>query len=88
MKSQVYAMGKELKILEEIMKAEPTDGLWSDGRTDFDQLGMSYYELEEAMNDPSSEKYKEYVNIRKKNLHKMKPIPICKFDGKTSLEGN
>ena len=88
MKSQVYAMGKELKILEEIMKAEPTDGLWSDGRTDFDQLGMSYYELEEAMNDPSSEKYKEYVNIRKKNLHKMKPIPICKFDGKINLESN
>jgi hypothetical protein len=35
------------------------------------------------MVSPSSEKYKDYVNIRKKNLHKMKPIPVCKFDGKT-----
>ena len=88
MKSEVYAMGKELKILDEILEAEPTDGLWYDGRTDFDQLGMSYYELEDAMNDPSSEKYQDYVNLRKKNLHKMKPIPICKFDGKDTLENN
>ena len=88
MKSDVFAMGKELNILQEIIDAEPTDGLWSDGRTDFDQLKMTYQELEGAMQDPSSEKYQQYVNIRKKNLHKMNPIPICKFDGKTPLENN
>ena len=88
MKSDVFAMGKELKILQEIIDAEPTDGLWSDGRTDFDQLKMTYKELEGAMQDPSSEKYEQYVSIRKKNLHKMNPIPICKFDGKTTLENN
>jgi len=42
-------MGKNLGILEEIVKAQPTDGLWDDGRTDVGQLGMSYQELEEAM---------------------------------------
>ena len=88
MKSDVFAMGKELNILQEIIDAEPTDGLWSDGRTDFDQLKMTYQELEGAMQDPSSEKYQQYVEIRKKNLHKMNPIPICKFDGKTPLENN
>ena len=88
MKSDVFAMGKELNILQEIIDAEPTDGLWSDGRTDFDQLKMTYQELEGAMQDPSSEKYQQYVYIRKKNLHKMNPIPICKFDGKTPLENN
>lgn len=88
MKSDVFAMGKELNILQEIIDAEPTDGLWSDGRTDFDQLKMTYQELEGAMQDPSSEKYQQYVDIRKKNLHKMNPIPICKFDGKTPLENN
>ena len=85
-KTQVWAMGKELGILEEIQMAEPTDGLWSDGRTDFDQLKMTYQELEGAMQDPSSEKYQQYVDIRKKNLHKMKSIPICKFDGKNTLD--
>ena len=47
-------MGKNLGILEEIVKAQPTDGLWDDGRTDVNQLGMSYQELEEAMKDPNS----------------------------------
>jgi len=85
-KSQVWAMGKELGILEDIQVAEPTDGLWSDGRTDTDQLGMSYKEIEFLMERPNEPEYKKYLEIRKKNLHKMKPIPVCKFDGKTSLE--
>ena len=42
LKSQVWEMGKELKILEDIINAAPTDGLWTDGRTDESQLGMSY----------------------------------------------
>ena len=48
-KSQVWEMGKHLGVLEEIVKAEPTDGLWDDGRTDVGQLGMTYQELENAM---------------------------------------
>jgi NAD+ synthase len=87
-KSQVWDMGKELNILEEIQMAEPTDGLWSDGRTDTDQLGMSYKEIEFLMQRPNEPEYQKYLEIRKKNLHKMKPIPVCKFDGKASLETN
>ena len=72
-------MGKKLGLLEEIIKAQPTDGLWDDGRTDVSQLGMSYQELEEAMKNPDTKGYKKYLEIRKKNLHKMKPIPVCKM---------
>ena len=78
-KSQVWEMGKNLGILEEIVEAKPTDGLWDDGRTDVNQLGMSYQELEEAMKDPSNKNHKKYLEIRKRNLHKMKPIPVCKM---------
>ncbi len=78
-KSQVWEMGRKLGILEEIVKAQPTDGLWDDGRTDVNQLGMSYKELEEAMKDPSNRGHKKYLEIRKRNLHKMKPIPVCKM---------
>jgi len=78
-KSQVWDMGKNLGILEEIIKAQPTDGLWDDGRTDVGQLGMSYKELEEAMKDPNNKGHKKYLEIRKRNLHKMKPIPVCKM---------
>ena len=59
-KSQVWEMGKNLGILEEIIKAQPTDGLWDDGRTDVRQLGMTYQELEKAMKDPNSAGYKKY----------------------------
>ena len=78
-KSQVWEMGKNLGILESIIKAEPTDGLWDDGRTDVSQLGMSYKELEEAMKNSSSKNYKKYLEIRKRNLHKINPIPVCKM---------
>ena len=78
-KSQIWEMGKNLGILEEIIKAQPTDGLWDDGRTDVGQLGMSYQDLEKAMSDPNSKGYKKYLEIRKRNLHKMKPIPVCKM---------
>jgi NAD+ synthase len=80
LKSQVWDMGKELKILEDIIKAAPTDGLWADGRTDERQLGMSYQDLEKAMLDPKDKNYEKYLKIRKRNLHKMNLIPICKFD--------
>jgi NAD+ synthase len=80
LKSQVWEMGKELKILEDIINAAPTDGLWADGRTDEHQLGMSYQDLEKAMLDQKDKNYEKYLKIRKRNLHKMNLIPICKFD--------
>jgi len=78
-KTEVWELGKELKILDEIINAQPTDGLWDDGRTDEGQLGLSYQELEEAMNNPNSLNRGKYEKIRKLNLHKMDPIPICKI---------
>ena len=80
LKSQVWEMGKELKILEDIITAAPTDGLWSDGRTDERQLGMSYEDLEKAMLNSKDKNYEKYLKIRKRNLHKMNLIPICKFE--------
>ena len=80
LKSQVWEMGKELKILEDIINAAPTDGLWSDGRTDERQLGMSYEDLEKAMLNSKDKNYEKYLKIRKRNLHKMNLIPICKFE--------
>jgi len=78
-KSQVWEMGKNLGILKEIIEAQPTDGLWDDARTDVKQLGMSYKELEDAMEDPSNKNHKKYLELRKRNLHKMNPIPVCKM---------
>ena len=78
-KSQVWEMGKDLGILKEIIEAQPTDGLWDDARTDVKQLGMSYQELEEAMKDSSNKNHKKYLEIRKRNLHKMNTIPVCKM---------
>ena len=78
-KTQIWEMGKNLEILKEIIDAQPTDGLWDDGRTDSKQLGMTYLELEEAMNNSSNKNHKKYLEIRKRNLHKMEPIPVCKM---------
>jgi NAD+ synthase len=76
-KTQVWELGKELGILQEIIDAPPTDGLWDDGRTDEGQLGLKYNELEEAMENPNSPNRVKYENIRKQNMHKMEPIPVC-----------
>jgi NAD+ synthase len=78
-KTDVWEMGKELKIIKEIIDADPTDGLWDDGRTDEGQLGIKYNELEDAMKDLNSPHRAEYEKIRKQNLHKMEPIPVCKI---------
>jgi len=78
-KTQVWEMGEYLQINKEIIKADPTDGLWEDGRPDVSQLGMSYQDLERAMIDPNSKDYKKYLEIRNRNLHKMEPVPICKM---------
>ena len=76
-KTQVWELGKELGILQDIIDAPPTDGLWDDGRTDEGQLGLKYNELEEAMENPNSPNRNKYENIRKQNMHKMEPIPVC-----------
>ena len=78
-KTEVWELGKELGILKEIIDAPPTDGLWDDGRTDEGQLGFKYQDLEEAMKNPNSPHRQEYEKIRKQNLHKMEPIPVCKI---------
>ena len=51
--------------------------MWDDGRTDEGQLGLKYNELEEAMENPNSPNRGKYENIRKQNMHKMEPIPVC-----------
>ena len=78
-KSEVWEIGKSINILQEIIEAAPTDGLWDDGRTDEGQLGLKYEELEEAMNNVNSINRKKYEKIREMNLHKMEPIPVCKI---------
>lgn len=93
LKTQVWDMGRELGIIEDIIQAAPTDGLWSDGRTDEDQLGMTYPELERCMlldqapNDAVSDldesgraRLQRYREIRARNMHKMQPIPVCKIE--------
>ncbi len=78
-KTDIWELGKELGILKEIIDAPPTDGLWDDGRTDEGQLGFKYEDLEDAMKNSNSPYKKEYEIIRKQNLHKMEPIPVCKI---------
>jgi len=78
-KTEVWELGKELGILKEIIDAPPTDGLWDDGRTDEGQLGFKYEDLEDAMKNQNSPHRQEYEKIRKQNLHKMEPIPVCKI---------
>lgn len=88
-KTEVWQMGRELGILEDIINAAPTDGLWDDGRTDQDQLGgLSYAELELAMtldegnivptNLKEHDLLVQYRRIRSRSLHKMNPIPVFK----------
>lgn len=89
MKSEVKSLAKFLKINDEIIKAKPTDGLWGDARTDEEQIGANYDELEWAMNqlkkgnksDDFNGRQKEVIEIlikfNSQNKHKMIPIPIC-----------
>ena len=90
MKSEVYAIGSYLGIIEEILKAPPTDGLWEDNRTDESQIGASYEELEWAMqhaNEPTDEPLSPrqheilsiYRGFHQANRHKMDPIPVLKI---------
>ena len=76
-KSDVWNMGKLLGVINEIIEAAPTDGLWDDSRNDESQLGLSYEEIEDAMENSNSKHFERYQDIRKPNLHKMNPIPVC-----------
>ena len=78
-KRSAAIVNHELGILDEIIQAQPTDGLWDDGRTDVGQLGLTYKEVEDAMNNNNSPHHKKYLEIRELNLHKMQPIPVCKI---------
>ena len=79
-KTQVWELGKHLGVSQDIIDTPPTDGLWDDGRNDVQQLGMSYEDLEKAMENKNDPNYQKYLKIREKNLHKMNPIPVCKFN--------
>ena len=76
-KTDVWNIGKYLGIINEIVEAAPTDGLWDDSRNDESQLGLTYEQIEEAMNNPNSSYFEKYTKIREPNLHKMRPIPVC-----------
>jgi len=88
-KSEVYALGKELGIIEAILNAKPTDGVWVDNRTDESQIGATYAELEWAMRFKSDPKAESQLSVRQRevlriyrrfhdiNKHKMIPIPVC-----------
>jgi len=91
-KTQVRNLAKELNIPAEIIEAPPTDGLWEDSRTDEEQIGASYEELEWAMdyidnNRQTSLSTRErhvldiFVSYRTKNAHKMNPIPVYQCRG-------
>ncbi len=91
LKTEVYELGRHLEIDKEILKAAPTDGLWGDDRTDEDQIGATYPELEWAMeqyeagrvtedfSDRKAEVLQIYSSLHRANLHKMKPIPVCEI---------
>jgi len=88
-KTEVYELGREMNVIDEIMIAKPTDGLWGDDRSDEEQLGASYAELEWAMGfddrntNPLSSRQKSvleiYNRLHKANKHKMEPIPVCEI---------
>ena len=78
-KTEVWELGKHLKVNELIIKAKPTDGLWGDSRTDEDQLGASYEQLEEAMEHGTGPAVKILGEYNERNKHKMNPIPTFKL---------
>ena len=88
LKTDIYLLAKELNIDKLIISAEPTDGLWDNEKTDEDQIGATYPELEWAMNfhgdktmiSKRQQKVLEiYTNLNKINQHKMRAIPVCKI---------
>ena len=87
-KSEVRELATELNISDSILSAQPTDGLWSDGRTDEDQIGATYDELEAvmkkhwekgSMTERQTKVTEIYKRLHMQNQHKMNPIPVCKM---------
>jgi NAD+ synthase len=97
MKSEVYALAKAMGILDEIIQAPPTDGLWSDNRSDESQIGATYDELEWAMAFEAAQGDEQALDHRQQkvlaifrkfnriNRHKMRPIPICTIPARIRL---
>jgi NAD+ synthase len=98
MKSEVYALAKTLGIIDAIIQAPPTDGLWSDNRSDESQIGASYDELEWAMTFTAASGDETTLDARQRdvlaifrkfnriNRHKMLPIPVCQIPAHIKLE--
>ena len=78
-KTEVRELGGYLGVPSEIIDAQPTDGLWDDGRTDEDQIGATYAELEEAMENGTGNAVNILSRFNRKNKHKMEPIPTFKL---------
>jgi len=86
-KSEVNKLAQKVGIISDIIEAEPTDGLWEDGRTDETQIGATYKELEWAMEYNGEKKLTSrektvlniYTRLKNQNEHKTTPIPICKI---------
>lgn len=91
LKTEVYQLAAFLGINKDILDAPPTDGLWGDSRTDEDQIGASYPELEWAMQmqddgktsadfkGRQKEVFAIFLDYNTKNQHKMQPIPVCEI---------
>ena len=78
-KTEVRELGGYLGVDALIIDAKPTDGLWDDGRSDEDQIGATYAELEEAMENGTGKAVDILYKFNKKNQHKMSPIPTFKL---------
>jgi NAD+ synthase len=97
LKSEVYSIGRFVEVQDAILKAAPTDGLFGDSRTDEDQIGASYDELEWAMKMQHEKKspkdfegrqkevFEIYIRLNKANQHKMNPIPVCEIPPRLKL---
>jgi len=78
-KTEVRELGWHLGVMDEIIDAPPTDGLWDDGRNDEDQIGATYAELEEAMENGTGKAVDILYKFNRQNRHKMEPIPTFKL---------
>ena len=78
-KTEARELGGHLGVMNEIIDAPPTDGLWDDGRNDEDQIGATYAELEDAMENGTGKAVDILYKFNTKNKHKMEPIPTFKL---------
>ena len=94
LKSEVRELGASLGISEEILTATPTDGLWEDDRSDEDQIGASYEELEwalnyydnhgaafDSLNDREQVVLRIYIGRHLGSRHKLEAPPVCLIQG-------